>query len=59
MERGIFNAETADWAGDEVERSVAPVDPRREVLASGLKELAVRWPLLFAALCEVAAYPVR
>jgi hypothetical protein len=59
MERGIFNAETADWTEDEVGRAVAPGVAQQEALSSGLKELAARWPLLFAALCEVAAYPVR
>jgi hypothetical protein len=59
MEWGIFNDETADWAGDEVERPVARDIGRREALGSGLKELAARWPLLFAALREVATYPAR
>jgi hypothetical protein len=59
MERCIFNDETVDWAGGEVERLVVRDVGRRETLDSGLKELAARWPLLFAALCEVAAYPTR
>jgi hypothetical protein len=59
MEWDTFNDETADWTEDEVKRLVARDIGRRETLGSGLKELAVRWPLLFAALCEMAAYPVR
>jgi hypothetical protein len=59
MERGSFNDETADWPEGEVERSVARDIGRRETLGSGLKELAARWPLLFAALRELATYPAR
>jgi hypothetical protein len=59
MEWGIFNDEVADWAGGEVERPVVRDVGRRETSGRNLKELATRWPLLFAALCEVAAYPAR
>jgi hypothetical protein len=59
IERGIFNTETADWPEGEVERSVARDVGRREALSRNLKELAARWPLLFAALREVATYPAR
>jgi hypothetical protein len=59
MEWGLFNDEAADWAGGEVERPVVRDIGRRETLGSGLKELAARWPLLFAALRELAACSAR
>jgi hypothetical protein len=49
----------ADWAGDEVEWPVARDIGRREALGRNLKGLAARWPLLFAALRELAACSAR
>jgi hypothetical protein len=59
MEWDTFNNEAADWTEDEIKRPVARDVGRRKVLGRNLKELAARWPLLFAALCEVAAYSVQ